>query len=65
MLQWFMRFPEFAEFSQFLFHLVKSPVCCEKSSFKQISPLLVVYLGRTILFIYSQEVEVEPSLAHS
>ena len=25
MLQWFIRFPEFAEFSEFLFHLEKTP----------------------------------------
>ena len=26
MLQWFMRFPEFAEFTEFLFHLGKTPM---------------------------------------
>ena len=26
MLQWFIRFPEFAEFSEFLFHLGKTPL---------------------------------------
>ena len=26
MLQWFIRFPEFAEFTEFLFHLAKTPM---------------------------------------
>ena len=26
MLQWFIRFPEFAEFTEFLFHLGKTPM---------------------------------------
>ena len=26
MLQWFIRFPEFAEFSEFLFYLGKNPM---------------------------------------
>ena len=26
MLQWFIRFPEFAEFSEFPFHLGKTPI---------------------------------------
>ena len=28
MHQWFIRFFEFAEFSEFLFQLVKTPLCC-------------------------------------
>ena len=27
MLQWFIRFPEFVEFGEFLFHLGKTPLC--------------------------------------
>ena len=28
MLQWFIRFPEFAEFTEFLIHLGQTPLLC-------------------------------------
>ena len=32
MVQWFIRFPGVAKFTEFLFHLSKTPICTEASS---------------------------------
>ena len=45
MLQWFIRFPEFAEFSEFLFHLGKTPL----HSIKNFIHVLLHFSGYPIL----------------
>ena len=48
MLQWFIRFPEFAEFTEFLFHLGKTPmfVCPVSSQWN-----LWIFLCRNLGFV--------------
>ena len=45
MLQWFLRFPEFAEFSELLFHLGKTPLyqsCSRSSNAKNVNLLILL-----------------------
>ena len=52
MLQWFIRFPEFADFSEYLFHLGTTPKCTKiRSLLISFSATIRIFNHNTILTI--------------